>query len=190
MFNTPNAVKTLRRHWKRKDLPNPALLAKELHAESDRAAVVLSSAILDDALTYRLINAFSVKPTDDEIDYIFRFEGPLGSFSSKIEIAYLFGCIDDNTRSQLNDIREMRNACAHTKQIISFELPELANVAKRLFHPRGLVVSKLDTREQIRRAFIIEVLAILSVLVEGSREKGHATVAEVISALQAPSPDK
>jgi DNA-binding MltR family transcriptional regulator len=178
MFNTSNAVKTLRRYWKnRASLPDPATLSRALNHESDRAAVILASAILDDVLTMVLAQRFAIKIDETQSDYVFRYEGPLGSFSSRVEIAYLFGIIEEATRSQLSDIREMRNACAHSKQTLTFAHKELANVAKRLFKPRGVTPLAEDTRDAIRHAFMIEFVFINFILIYGSRKRGIAEAA-------------
>jgi hypothetical protein len=57
----------------------------------------------------------------------------LGSFSARLEIGNLFGAIDNDSYKQLSTLREMRNACAHSKHRISFQGEDLRNVALRLF---------------------------------------------------------
>ena len=179
MFYTPSAIKILRRYWKdRINLPDTAALSDEISGESDRAVVILIATLLADALEFLLVQRLIIQPDKTQMDHIFRFEGPLGSFSSRIEISYLFGFIDEVTRSQLNDIREMRNACAHTKHPITFSVPALANVAKRLFAPTGYLYLQDDTASEITNTFISEAMVLHSILIEGSREKGIETFKE------------
>jgi DNA-binding MltR family transcriptional regulator len=174
MFNTPGSIKTLRRYWKNRIAPrDPTGLASELVNESDRAIVILVATILDDALTELLAKRIIISLDQKQLDYIFRFEGPLGSFSSRIEVAYLFGFIDNNTRSHLTDIREMRNACAHSKQEMTFATKELLNVATRL---SGSL--RANTRAEVRLAFLAEFIILVHVLAQ-----------EVNVAALAPSPD-
>ena len=68
-------------------------------------------------------------------------------------------------------MREMRNACAHSKYTLSFGVPELANVAKRLFKPIGVFSPKEDSDQGIREAFIAEMPILFRTLVVGSREE-------------------
>jgi hypothetical protein len=187
MFSTPGSVKTLRAYYKKRDIPpSPEYLKAELQGESDRAIVILLSALLDDALTNNIALHLAFKPDETQYNWVFRFEGPLGTFSARIELAYLFGFIDELTRSQLDDIREMRNACAHTKHQIDFGVPELANVAKRLFRPRGLSPLETDSRKEIRSTFVMEFTFLYYILLEGSREKGIAVVLDELKKQHAP----
>jgi hypothetical protein len=134
------------------------------------------------ALTYRLAQCLAIPATPDEQEHIFRFDGPLGSFAARIDTAYAFGFIDKSTGSQLSDVREMRNACAHTTKPISFAVPQLANVTRRLFHPNGF--TKLGAKanaEEMKHAFVVEFLFIHNVLIHGSREEGHRVMRETWS---------
>lgn len=177
MFNTPKSVKSLRAYYKdRLAAVSDAQLMAELNGESDRAAVILASSILDDVLTFRLCKSFWFSPDEQQFNHAFRSEGPLGTFSARIELAFLFGFIDELTRSQLDDIREMRNACAHSHRPIDFSVLELANVAKRLFHPRGVATLNEHTRAGIKGAFIMEFAILYHILLEGSRKAGIAKV--------------
>jgi DNA-binding MltR family transcriptional regulator len=175
--STPGSVKSLRRYWKDKlFVRSPASILAELKGESDRALVILVAAVLDDLLNHTLARKMIFVPTAEQMDYIFRPDGPLGTFSSKIETAYLFGFIDHITRGQLDDIRELRNACAHSHQEISFTNAALANVAKRLFKPRGVVPLSSDSASDIREAFLQEFVILVRILGAGSREQGIALV--------------
>lgn len=137
----------------------------ELFGESDRAKVILSAAILDDALSYRIEDHIRVATTPAKMKHILRFEGPLGTFSSKIEIAYVFGFISSNAARQLHFVREMRNACAHSKFKLSFDAPELADVAKLLLHPLGAVTARDATSSALRAAFLAEMQVLTHTLI-------------------------
>jgi hypothetical protein len=160
----------------------------EFTGESDRAVVILAASILDDVLVYAIGKRLAISVDETQADYIFRAEGPLGSFSARIEIAYVFGFIDDLTRDQLTTVRES----AHSKRPIGFDVPELANVAKRLFHPTGVAPLTEDTRAGIKGAFFVEFCCLYHIMIEGSREKGIPIVLDAIRkhAASAPSPDK
>jgi hypothetical protein len=177
--STPGSVKSLRQYWKNKDVTrSPQSIIAELQGESDRAIIILAASVLDDMLSYVLARRMIFVPTDDQMEYIFRPDGPVGTFSGKIELAYLFGFIEDNTRSQLNDLRELRNACAHSHQEISLENAALANVAKRLLYPCGFIKLAGETRQELREAFLQEFIILIRALGAGSRAKGIALVQE------------
>jgi DNA-binding MltR family transcriptional regulator len=185
MFNTPGSVKTLRRYWKNRIAPrDPIELAQELVNESDRAVVILAATILDDELVELLRRRMVIEPNKEQSDYIFRYDGPLGSFSSRIEIAYLFGFIDEITRSNLTDIREIRNACAHSKHAMTFSTKELTNVIKRFAAP-----FPTNTRNEIRMAFLAAFIVTLHVLAAVSREEAVALTKKLLPTVDiSPSP--
>jgi hypothetical protein len=192
MFKDPPAsVKSLRRYYRdRLAVPDKFSLQGELAGESDRSAVILLAALLDDALVFRLLAGLSFEPTANEVEHIFRFEGPLGTFSARMEVAYIFGCIEDRTYADLNVIREMRNACAHSKHTMTFSDDALVNVAKRLFLPGGMMTAEM-AEEGLKGAVIVTGVFLYYSLLEGSRQKGYETVREMMRKLpeQSPSPD-
>jgi hypothetical protein len=97
MFRSvPGSVKTLRQLYKdRLNLPDKAAMQAELAGESDRSSVILMASLLDDGLVLLLAEALCFRPTEDEFERVFRFEGPLGSFSARLEVAFIFGFIED-----------------------------------------------------------------------------------------------
>jgi hypothetical protein len=159
--DTPNSVKTLRRAYKDKFRPfDAAKLHGELIGESDRASVILASSLLEDILTFRISKHFCFSPTDEEYDQCFRFDGTMGSFSRKTEIALIFGIIDDRTYQKLDTIREMRNACAHSKYPLTFADEVLQNVANRISPPIGHMPIIDETPRGRKLSFIGEAVFI------------------------------
>lgn len=95
-------------------------LLKEFNKESDRASVILVASILDESL-YSLLRSYFVPiaSSNDEL-----FEGanaPLGTFSSKIDIAYRIGLISSKFCRDLHLIRKIRNSFAHDIFDCTFE---------------------------------------------------------------------
>lgn len=83
-----------------------------IEAESDRGAVLVAAALLDNGLKGRLSELFL--KSDDSKDQL--FEGgnaPLGTFSAKIELAYRLKLIDKECKKSLNTFRKLRNDFAH-----------------------------------------------------------------------------
>jgi len=190
---TAGSVKTLRQYWKdRYAEPNAEHFRKEINGESDRAVVILVATMIDDWLAHAINERAVIKANPDEMEYMFRFEGPMGSFSARIEIAYIFGVIDERTMNQVDVIREMRNACAHSKRGITFAMPVLSNVLKRILKPNGEISLLGTSGKDMRDAFISEAIIIISILQEGSREKGIMSLKEDIREFseRPPSQDK
>ena len=84
----------------------------ELAKESDRSAVVLGGARLNVALERLLKAVMNHHPGGD--DNLFDPDRPVGSFSSKIALAYRLGLIDKEMEFCLQMIRKTRNDFAHS----------------------------------------------------------------------------
>jgi DNA-binding MltR family transcriptional regulator len=89
-----------------------------LAAESDRASGLMSAAFLEDYLS-RLIGSFMVDDKKVKHD-IFSHNGPLGTFSSKIDMAFMLGLISNNTKRDLHLLRKIRNEFAHSAKPLEF----------------------------------------------------------------------
>ena len=73
--------------------------------------------------------------------------GPLFSFESKIIAAYAFGLIDDTTRKNLDTVRQIRNAFAHSKRLIDFDNKAVLNALVEVSVPIG----KSQRAQNLRR---------------------------------------
>ena len=88
--------------------------------ETDRACAVLGAAHLDfllaKAIEYNL-------PRGNELseELFFKPEAPLGTFSSRISMAYALNIINKETKEYLDVIRRIRNDFAHKMEIHTFD---------------------------------------------------------------------
>jgi DNA-binding MltR family transcriptional regulator len=193
--DTPAAIKALRKSYKDHRLPNPVKIPLDLSRETDRSSIILMASILDNALATRIAESLCFSPNNSEFDYIFRFEGPMATFSARMEIACIFGLIEDATYEQLNIIREMRNACAHSRHVLTFADPTLSTVAKRLSLSDGVtpfLESEFDRPELIKLAFILEGAFVLTSIFDG-RKTAREKISKMISERprpHGPLPDK
>jgi DNA-binding MltR family transcriptional regulator len=97
---------------------------EELESESDRGAALMGAAYLDTALK-SLIEA-SLAGGSTVADKLLNLpNAPLGTFSSRIALAYGLGHIGPNYFRVLESIREIRNAFAHFRRSLTFEDPEI-----------------------------------------------------------------
>ncbi len=101
--------------------------------ESDRAVGVLAPAYLD-ALLEDLLRDFFIE--GKSADVLLRPDGPLGTFSSKIDAAHALGFINDDTQRDLNLIRKIRNDFAHQVDLHSFEDDPIKNRCAELGTPK------------------------------------------------------
>jgi hypothetical protein len=101
--------------------------------ETDRGAVLMSAAYLDD----KLKELIELRLVQDKkiIRRAFDFNGPLGSFSSRINFAYLLGLLPKNAMRDLHTIREIRNQFAHYAAPLSYDHEKVKLLCERLvFH--------------------------------------------------------
>ena len=96
------------------------LLHNEFSKETDRAAVIVAASMLDELLRTLLVAKFvPISSTNDDL-----FDGanaPLGTFSSRIEMAYRTGLISVKFARDLHLVRRIRNDFAHNIHGASFE---------------------------------------------------------------------
>jgi DNA-binding MltR family transcriptional regulator len=183
IFNEPPAsVKSLRKFSKERILGIDATnLHSELMEESDRASVILITGLVEEALIHRIFKNLCFTPTETETDRLFRFEGPLGTFSAKAEIACAFGFIEDSTFNQINTMRELRNAFAHSKSKLSFSDEILINVAKRIFQPIGILPVPVGIDNKSWKAmFMMEAVFVFYALLSGSRADAKNLMVEAL----------
>jgi DNA-binding MltR family transcriptional regulator len=97
----------------------------------DRAAALTGGAILEgalkEALSSHLNPELKLQP-----DYLFQHTAPLGTFSAKIRMGYATGIYERTVADDLDCLREVRNAFAHTIRHIEFDTPEVATVCSRI----------------------------------------------------------
>jgi hypothetical protein len=101
---------------------------------NDRARIILAASILDQLLRFLILAHFPEIDDEDMAQVNDLFEGdsaPLGSFSSRIKIGFALGIFGPKTKQDLERIKAIRNACAHSRVAVHFEAPEVAGECER-----------------------------------------------------------
>jgi hypothetical protein len=88
-------------------------------AESDRAAVILAAAKLDELLAELLRSVLQPSPLAQ--DELFDTERPLSTFSAKIHLAHRLGLFDPAFARALHLVRRIRNSFAHETAKAQFD---------------------------------------------------------------------
>ena len=128
-----------------------------LNAETDRGCALMVAAFLDSKLEQLLAARFVDDPK--VIAAHLSQSGPLATFSSRIDAAYLLGLIGKNVRRDLHLIRKIRNDFGHTHEAIQFSDERMHNRCKELFHYHAVEPSTDD-----RKIFVTTTISILAVL--------------------------
>lgn len=98
----------------------------------DRAAALVLAALLDNLLEMAIEVNFVALP-EKNLAALFRNpQAPLSAFSAKIDIAYALGVYGDDFKKQIDQLRRIRNAFAHSVIPISFEEPLISSECRKL----------------------------------------------------------
>jgi hypothetical protein len=109
-----------------------------MESESDRDCVLVACHVLDVALEHRLRFHLSRRRQviKRAIDPLFETTRPLSSFWAKIHTAYALALLDDWAFNDLNTLRSIRNALAHSHGTFTFDEREIESLLFRLHAPR------------------------------------------------------
>jgi DNA-binding MltR family transcriptional regulator len=121
--------------------------------QTDRGSALLAAAWIDDALEVCLKAVF--RPDKEIADKVLQAEGPLGSFSSCIKIAYLLGIIPSSLLSDLEVIRGIRNDFAHMRQVVRFTDQSMKDRCKSLTGAKAFQNGTGITIRSPRQMFLI-----------------------------------
>ncbi|MBJ8128922.1 MltR family transcriptional regulator [Bacillus cereus group sp. N3] len=113
---------------------------KELKNSSDRGLVLVCGSIIDQVLS-NLLKAFLIKSDNVEKD-LFKGNGILSTFDSKIQMSYYLGLISKNEKLNITYIQRIRNKFAHQFIDISFESNDIINVCRNFEIPKNCFVPK------------------------------------------------
>src|ERR1700730_9640550 len=97
-------------------------ISKEILSGSDRSVAIILAAEVQRFLELAILTKFI--NTDDK-DKLISHDGPLATFSRKIQIGYAIGLYNSELRDDLDRIRDVRNDFAHSVMPICFNTPSI-----------------------------------------------------------------
>ena len=109
-------------------------LGKEIDEGSDRSVAIISAARLQNALEQLILTALPCKGGTSR-EELYSRDGPLSSFYAATILAAALDLIDEQTKRQLNIVRNIRNAFAHAAKPIGFRTPEVLVECHKLIVP-------------------------------------------------------
>jgi len=129
----------------------------KLRKESDRGAVLISAAILDEQLK-DILKAFLTNSKSSN-ELLESSNAPLGTFSSRINSCYSLGLIQKNEFEELNTIRKIRNEFAHKWNDADFTTPKIKDLTMNL---PWTGPSKTDLEKNPKERFNFMVVMLLT----------------------------
>ena len=158
-------------------------LMKILHFESDRGAILVASAALDEEVG-ELLSRFLVEDPDVRKMILGR-GGIAESFGQRITMARALGAIPPDLTEALDRIRDIRNACAHRVEEVSFKTQKIRdNVNNMEPSPPELVAGLEPSDDPVRERFLFNT-GVLSGRLTALIEKFDAAKEALKAALQA-----
>jgi DNA-binding MltR family transcriptional regulator len=114
-----------------KHLPRVLRFRKTLSQETDRGCAMIAAAFLDSELATLLRHSL-VQDERAQAEFLTGKNGPLGSFSSRIDAAYLLGKMSLAVHRELHLIRRIRNEFGHDPEPITFNHAPIASRCREL----------------------------------------------------------
>ena len=150
-------LEDVKRHWR---------ILEELKAQTDRGAAIIGAAYLEERLQDAIAKTFAeavetVKWNNQKISKrIFRGNGPLSTFSAKIDIAFALGFFGTHALHDLHVIRSIRNDFAHTVEPMDFEEENIKRKCNDLWYPSNILPfgetePAVEPRQRFQNAFIV-----------------------------------
>lgn len=118
------------------------VLAEEFKGNSDRAAAIVGASYLDELLREILLS-YLVEDCSKNDKELFSGNGPLSTFSSRINLSFRFGIISENEKKMLHGIRGIRNEFAHKLSGASFMDESIRQRSLNLSVPREMLMPNL-----------------------------------------------
>ncbi|SFF39772.1 hypothetical protein [Spirosoma endophyticum] len=104
-------------------------LLDKLNAESPRGVALLSCSYIDELLKNAIL-AFLID-SEESKKLLEGFNAPLGTFSSRIAMAYSLGLTTEKEHKEILNLKKIRNACAHDFKL-SFDDQKIKDLCNNL----------------------------------------------------------
>ncbi len=145
-------------------------LTKTLSGLDDRGLVVSLGAFAEEALGILLASFLRQNASAKYL--VTGFNAPLGSFSTRIKACHALGLINDEQFSDLEHLRKIRNAFAHTWRSLSLNEQAIAAHITALSFPDSHDAFPETPRDKIRQSLSF-LLVELSVQARQIEIQGH-----------------
>ena len=103
----------------------------EMFNGPDRGAAVVLTAIVERSLEHLIKRELRPEGVND----LFQFNGPVGTLSNKIKMAYSLKLLGSKTKHDLEIIRALRNVFAHSRLPVTFDTDAIKTACENLYIP-------------------------------------------------------
>lgn len=137
-------------------------LVEEFKKESDRAAVIVGAAFLDERL--REVIADLLVDDEKEVRKLFEPMGSLGSFGARIRMAYCLGLLRKEDFHDLGVIQKIRNRFAHELHGLSFADAKITQQCRQLKAPQETLSAESVQSYSPRNLFLFTLAGLNAAL--------------------------
>lgn len=107
-------------------------MVEEFLGASDRGCVLIMPAVTERSVESAIGRVLRLDMSNADKQDLFSQDGPLSKFSSKIALGYSMGLYGQKTRHDLSILRHLRNAFAHSRKPLRFEMEAVRDVCHTL----------------------------------------------------------
>jgi DNA-binding MltR family transcriptional regulator len=124
---------------------------------------LIAGSWIEKTLEIGILSKF-IKLEDDQRKRLFDYDhrGPISDFSARIKIAAALDLFGPKTHADLERIRMVRNAFAHSVHLLKFNTKEVADVCNELYLPTTLTLVEGGGRDQEPKSRYINTVITIS----------------------------
>ena len=147
--------------------PDQLRIIEELEKGSDRASAIVAAALVETAIFDLISDRLKRSDSPDERTprkELLGTDRPLGSVSSRCNLAFLLGIISYDALFDLKNVSEIRNKFAHNASVDTFETSSIKDKCRnfRLIRCDGRVHEVSSTMEINEQSFSVQSWAVLT----------------------------
>lgn len=154
----------------------------------ERPLIIVGSSKIDDLL-YNILSKLLLLPIKIDEEDLLKGDNPISTFSSRIKLTYRLGIIDETLFKTLDQIRKVRNLCAHSIEFDTRKSPvreHISELRKRITSRKSFILTKtrffpnaFRSMEELQCMFIT-ICVILESIHEGIvKTKGFAKTLKI-----------
>ena len=130
------------------------------HSESDRAAVILAAAFLEEYMGHYLKSNL-IK--DTMVDDLFENNGPLSTFDSRAKMLYAMGLLPRVYIDDIKYIKKIRNYFAHHPRHISFDTTNIKDLCSNLSTSKTMINGEVNSmlESEPRRQYLLAIALVI-----------------------------
>jgi DNA-binding MltR family transcriptional regulator len=156
-----------------------------MRQESDRGAVLIAAAFIDDCLERLLYASFADEPSIAK--RLLEYPGPCSTASARCDVAFCCGLIGRDVRKDIRTVITIRNQFAHSRESARFTDNEISGMCRNT----GVIKSMSDRGTDFRFAstrtlFLIVGGTLISKLQCAAGEATHISTGPTLKEMKQP----